>query len=241
MSTFWRVASILELACQLKVIACVSDSASSITFYIIHNFMDPLLHYIKNVTHKTVNIFNPVRYIYFFSDAHHLIKTGRNCLYHSVSGRCTRLMWSNQKYIIWNHVTTTVYDEVENELKVDTRLSHELIQLTHYSVLYLRLAVQTLSAATASLLRTYNGDNTSKTALCCKNIYNFFDALNVRNTSEGDPKRKNFLKPYWDIDDSRFDWLQNVFLRYESDWKESIEEWKSQLTLNAKDCMFISW
>ena len=32
---------------------------------------------------------------------------------------------------------TTVYDEVENELKVDTRLSHELIQLTHYSVLYL--------------------------------------------------------------------------------------------------------
>ena len=201
MSTFWRVASILELACQLKVIACVSDSASSITFYIIHNFMDPLLHYIKNVAHKTVNIFNPVRYIYFFSDAHHLIKTGRNCLYHSVSGRCTRLMWSNQKYIIWNHVTTTVYDEVENELKVDTRLSHELIQLTHYSVLYLWLAAQTLSAATASLLRTYNGDNTSKTALCCKNIYNFFDALNVRNTSEGDPKRKNFLKPYWDIDD----------------------------------------
>ena len=66
MSTFWRVASILELTCQLKVIACVSDSASPITFYIIHKFMDPLLHYIKNVTHKTVNIFNPVGYIYFF-------------------------------------------------------------------------------------------------------------------------------------------------------------------------------
>ena len=53
---------------------------------------------------------------------------------------------------------------------------------------------------------------------------NFSNALNVRNTSEGDPKQKNFLKPYWDIDDSKFDWLQNVFLRYESDWKERIEE-----------------
>ena len=104
-----------------------------------------------------------------------------------------------------------------------------------------RLTAQTLSATTASVLRTYYGDDTSETALFCENMDNFFDALNMRNTSEGDRKRKNFLKPYQNIDDPRFYWLQNVFLKYLSDWKESIEERPGQFTLNAKDLMFISW
>ena len=44
-------------------------------------------------------------------------------------------MWNNQKYILWNHVGKIVYDEAEKELKVDTKLSYEHIQLTHYSVM----------------------------------------------------------------------------------------------------------
>ena len=43
----------------------------------------------KKFSYKAVNIFNPQRYIYFLADAPHLIKTGRNCDYHSGSGRCT--------------------------------------------------------------------------------------------------------------------------------------------------------
>ena len=58
-------------------------------------------------------------------------------------------MWNNQKYIICNHVTKIVCDEVENGLKVDTKLSYEHIQLIHYSVMNVRLAAQTLSATTA--------------------------------------------------------------------------------------------
>ena len=179
--------------------------------------MDPLIGDIKNVTYKIVNIFNPELYIYFFTDTPDLIKTFRNCLFHSGSGRCTRYMWNNQKYIIWNHVAKIVYDEVENGLKVDTKLSYEHIQLTHYSVMNVRLAAQTLSATTASVLRTYYGEYTYETALFCENMDNFFDALNVRNTSEGDRKLKNFLKPYRNNDDPRFDWFQNVFLKYLSD------------------------
>ena len=115
MSTFCRAVSILELTCQLKVIAAVSDGASpNRKFYRIHK-LDPLIGDIKNVTYKIVNIFNPERYIYFFTDAPDLIKTFRNCLFHSGSGRCTRYMWNNQKYIIWNHVAKIVYDEVEND------------------------------------------------------------------------------------------------------------------------------
>ena len=244
MVTFWRTVSILELTCQIKVIGVVLDGASSNRkFYSIFKFMDPLIDEIKNVTYKivTYKIFNPERYIYCFADAPHLIKTGRNCLYHSGSGRCTRYMWNNQKYIICNHVTKIVCDEVENGLKVDTKLSYEHIQLTHYSVMNARLVAQTFSATTASVSRTHYGDDASKTALCCENIDNFFDALNVKDTSSGDQKRKNSLKPYRNIDDPRFNWLQNVFLKYLSDWKESIGERPGQFTLNAKDRMFISW
>ena len=51
--------SILELICQLKAIADVSDGACpNRRFYRIHKFMDPLID-IKNVIHKTVKIFNP--------------------------------------------------------------------------------------------------------------------------------------------------------------------------------------
>ena len=138
MATFWRVVFILELTCQVKVISAVANGAShKRKFYRILKFVDPLIDEIKSVTYKiaTYKIFNPERYIYCFADAPHRIKTGRNCLYHSGSGRCTRYMWNNQKYIIWNHVAKIVCDEVENGLKVDTKLSYEHIQLTHYSVM----------------------------------------------------------------------------------------------------------
>ena len=51
--------SILELICQLKAIADVSDGACpNRRFYRINKFMDPLID-MKNVIHKTVKIFNP--------------------------------------------------------------------------------------------------------------------------------------------------------------------------------------
>ena len=91
MTTFWRVVSILELTCQRKVIAAVSDDASpNPKFYRILKFMDPLVDNMKNVTYKAVNIFNPKRHIYFLSDVPHVIKTGGSYHDHSGSGRYTR-------------------------------------------------------------------------------------------------------------------------------------------------------
>ena len=64
-------------------------------------------------------------------------------------------------------------------------MSYEHIQLTVcYSVMNVRLAAQTLRATTVSVLRTYYGDDTSEAALFCKNMNNFSNALNVRNTPE---------------------------------------------------------
>ena len=62
----------------------------------------------------------------------------------------------------------------------------------------------------------------------------FFDCLNVRNTTECTTKRKPDLKPYFDVDDERFSWLDE-FLDYFALWKESIEERPGNHTRNAKE------
>ena len=46
-------------------------------------------------------------------------------------------------------------------------------------------------------------------------------STNVRN--EGTFKRKEFLAPYRSTTDFRYEWLQNVFLKYLADWKLSTE------------------
>ena len=56
-------------------------------------------------------------------------------------------------------------------------------------------------------------------------ILQFCDALNVRNKSEGDRKHKNFLKPYRNIDDPGFDWLQNGFKIYQTGKKALKNDW----------------
>ena len=46
--------------------------------------------------------------------------------------------------------------------------------------------------------------------------------MNVRCTTESTDKIKPNLKVFESVDDERFDWLINVFLKYFDDWKEKI-------------------
>ena len=101
MPVFWKAVSILELSCSLWVCAAVSDGASpNRKFYHLHIGLIGADHS-DDVIHKTVNLFAPSRYIYFFSDAPHLVKTARNCLFNSGLGKHTRLMWDG-KELIWS-------------------------------------------------------------------------------------------------------------------------------------------
>ena len=89
MSLFWEGVCILETSCNLWVIAATSDGASpNRKFYRLHKGLDDAPG--KDVCYRTINLHARHRYIYFFSDAPHLVKTTRNCLHHSGSGRCTR-------------------------------------------------------------------------------------------------------------------------------------------------------
>ncbi|CAB4008160.1 Transposable element P transposase, partial [Paramuricea clavata] len=85
MPLFWRGVAILQLKANLNVIAAVSDGASpNRKFYQLHIYIGEKLNNQK-VVYKTKNLFAPGKWICFFADAPHLLKTGRNCLLNSGS------------------------------------------------------------------------------------------------------------------------------------------------------------
>ena len=63
MPTFWEAVAILELTCQLPVIAAVSDGASpNRKFYRMHSDMDDKID--AGITHRTINLCAPDRHIW---------------------------------------------------------------------------------------------------------------------------------------------------------------------------------
>ena len=149
MPTFWDAVCILEVNCNLWVIAATSDGASlNRRFYRMHKAMDGGTD--KDVCHRTVNLYARHRYIYFFSAAPHLVKTARNCLLHSGSDKCTQYMWNEGFFVLWRHVAQMYYQDVENCLKLLPRVTFDHINLNAYSKLRVNLAAQVLSASMAA-------------------------------------------------------------------------------------------
>ena len=82
----WETVERLQ-ACGLTVIALTSDSASpNRKFFKVHGDG-------KNLVYRTKNPFQEDRYIYFFSDVPHLLKTARNCWSNSFSHKKSRALW----------------------------------------------------------------------------------------------------------------------------------------------------
>ena len=73
MPLFWEAVCILETSCNLWVIAATSDGASANRrLYRLHKPLDGDSD--TDVCYRTINLFAPHRFIYFFSDAPHLVK-----------------------------------------------------------------------------------------------------------------------------------------------------------------------
>ena len=97
---FWKAVSILELTVNLWVTGTCCDGASpKRKFFLLHKEIDGGAN--RDVVYRTVNLYSPDRFICFFSDAPHLVKTARNCLYNSGFGLSTRYMWNDGDFIIW--------------------------------------------------------------------------------------------------------------------------------------------
>ena len=94
MPLFWEGVWILQTSCNLWVIAATSDGASpNRKFYRLHNGLDGGSG--KDICYRTINLYAPHHFIYFFSDA-----PIWNCLPHS--GRCTRYLLRNIAHFEFN-------------------------------------------------------------------------------------------------------------------------------------------
>ena len=125
-------------------------------------------------------------------------------------------------------------------LKVAPKVREEHINLSSLSAMKVNLAVQALSATNSNILRTYHSCEKHGTAEYCLMLNNFFDIMNVRHLTEHISKINPLLKPYTSEEDERFEWLVNVFLKYFSDWEESIEQTAGTYNKTERNKMFIS-
>ena len=91
MAIFWQAVKYLEKI-NLKIIAATADGASqNRKFFRMHKHL--VGDSDTETVYQTKNIYTKeMGFIYFFADVSHFMKTVRNCLFHSGSGRGTRYM-----------------------------------------------------------------------------------------------------------------------------------------------------
>lgn len=237
---FWRAVCLLELSCNLFVIATTSDGASpNRGFYKMHK---GFVADDGSVVFRTPNIFaSSDRFIYFFADFPHLLKTLRNNLLHSGSDTHSRFMFNQGCHMLWKHISQFFQDDSSSSLRLLPKLTPDHIYLTSYSKMTVKYAAQVLSSSVGKVLLEFGPKEAKETAKFCLLVDQFFDCGNVRNPNEHKTKRKPFLKPYSSVSDERFDWLKNVFLKYFEDWLDWIHQTHPEMSPETHARMFISW
>ena len=114
----------------------------------------------KCVVYKTLNTLTDddgdERNIFFICNQPHTLKTARNNVFHSGFGeKSTRLLWNDGHYIIWDHISKLLIEDLECGLQLCPKIITDHINLTPYSVMNVRLAVQVLSLSVSTALKTY--------------------------------------------------------------------------------------
>jgi hypothetical protein len=103
MPIFWKVVSTFKLSLDLWVVGLVNDGASpNRKLFNLHVKLP--VDQKCDVVYKTISIFSPSCFIFFFPDIPHLMKKARNCLYNSGSGSRSRLMWNDGQYLLFKHI-----------------------------------------------------------------------------------------------------------------------------------------
>ncbi len=244
---FWKAIGILELTCALRLVAVTCDgAAANRKFYRMHSY---LLDKIDSDTscgdiiYKTLNFYadDHERYIYFFADPPHLMKTARNCLSKSGANKSGRQLWNDGLYLFWSHIFDLLYEDLDCGLHLLPKLSYDHIKLNAFSCMNVRLAAQVSSDSVGKVLAKFGPPEACATSKFCLMMDGFFDCLNVRNSTECIKKQKPFLTPFSSVDDERFVWLQDVFLKYFRDWLQSINAREGNFSKGDRGNMFISW
>ena len=132
------------------------------------------IYFTKNQMEKTTQIYAIEHKIYLHlhvsSFSLQALQTTRNCLHHSVTGRCTRYMWNDGKYLLWQHIVQVYQDELENGLKILPKLTRDDVYPTPFSVMTVKYAVQILSKTMSVALSTFETPESTATAKYCETI-----------------------------------------------------------------------
>ena len=93
LSIIWEAVRQLEM-CGFTVMGVTSDGASpNGKFYRLRSTGDTGIHV---PVYRTINLYSPhEKWLYFFCNVPHLIKTTKNCWSHSFSHNHTRQLWVN--------------------------------------------------------------------------------------------------------------------------------------------------
>ncbi|KAK7112467.1 hypothetical protein V1264_011920 [Littorina saxatilis] len=215
----WTAIGCLE-ECGWKVVASTSDKASpNQRLYQLHQVPG-----VSDVCFKAVNLHAPEREVFFISDAPHLIKTVRNNL--ESSGKNTRLLWKDGFKLLWSHISDVREADRARGLRM-TKLENAHINLTPHSKMNVSLAAQVLSNRVGRVMQTYGKPEVQETAKFVLLMDRFFDCLNTRHLKEGERKLKPDLDAYTDVNDPRFQFLED-FLQYLEDWRTSVDNRNDQ-------------
>ena len=122
---FWKAVGLLEMSCNLQVIGAVCDGASpNRKFFKMHSKIDGSGKH--DVTYRTTNLYDRSRFIWFFSDYPHLMKTSRNWLENDF----LKYFADWEKSI----AARTGFEEKEKEKMFISRQTMEGIKITVHSV-----------------------------------------------------------------------------------------------------------
>ena len=233
-----KAVEIVELQAELKVMFITCDGASpNRRFFEMHRGADEGPVYRVNNDYAL----DEDRYLYFISDVPHLLKTIRNCFANSYSMKKSRKLWRCGKTISWMHVVDLYKHYIQdNVFSTCPKITRAHIDLTSFSCMKVNLAAQIMSETVGSALEHHYGDSVSETVKFIRTVNKFFDVLNTRSTKEGTKKRNQNLDVYTNPDDPRLSWLENDFLTYFQEWKDSVQNRQGNFTPHQKASMQLS-
>ena len=235
-TVLWQVIELLEDR-GLKVLFITCDGASqNRKFFEINRVEDN-----GEPVHSTPNPYaDDERQLYFISDVPHLLKTARNCFANSGAHRKSRLLWNNGQPMLWTQLVNLFSNHIENELYTKSHLTRAHIDLTSFSCMKVNLAAQIFSRRVGLHLMSVYGDEVRETVNFINHMNRFFDCLNVRNLYEGRDSGNRDLDAYTDANDPRLQYLEETFLAYFEDWKESVKNRPGNFSRQEREKMLLS-
>ncbi|KAE8738429.1 hypothetical protein FOCC_FOCC016093 [Frankliniella occidentalis] len=237
-TTVWHVVGCLEKV-GVKVLALVCDGHPVNRGFF--NKHVPVTKVASGVVFDTLNLYDPSRVMYFFSDLPHLLKSVRNNL--ATSGRTKkgkdgkdkmdRLLRKNNQFILWRTIVELYKTEKKNPLRKLFKLNAQNIYLNSYSTMKVAYAAQVLSRSVANCLSSRGWPGTSETVHFLCQFNDWFDMQNGAYRHHGNRKKNPLLNAYEEIDDERFTKLES-FLAYLNDWELDANEFAQEKGLNAE-------